>query len=205
MTAPSGAARRAYRILAAGAGVALLAATLAGCAGTPGAAAVVGDSVISEQELTSAVAELGANSGAAGQGADASIATSLLSRLIVMELVDQVAAHNGVTVTEGQVAHELAAYEQQYGDEETVNAMFAQQGVPPSQVENMLRLSVQVTALGPILNPNGSSEDQTMAVVAAVNALGEAEGVEVNPRWGTWDPQTLNLGPTPDDLSTLPS
>lgn len=205
MTQPSRPARPAARVVAAVAGLVLAATALAGCAGTPGAAATVGDAIISEQTLTDAVAELGPGTGAAGQGADASIATSLLSRLIIIELVGQVAAQHGVNVAEGQVAHELAGYMQQYGDRAAVYEMFAQQGVPASQVDPMLKVAVQVTALGPILKPDGSPEEQTMAVVQAVTELGDGEGVQVNPRWGTWDPTTLNLGPTPDDLSTVPT
>ncbi len=191
---------RRVRLAAAFAGAAIGVGLLAGCAGTPGAAATVGEVTISDQTITDGVAQLRADAGLSDSG----VVPSLLGRLIVMELVNQVAAQHDVVVTDGQVAQQMASYEEQVGDKDSVYQLFAQQGVPQSQVDNMLRLAVQVTALGPILKPAGTADEQTMAVVEAVTALGEDVGVTVNPRWGTWDPATLNIGAPADDLSTLP-
>lgn len=206
MTAPSlrSPSRRA-RLLAACAGLAVGAVVLTGCTGSPGAAAVVGDTTISEQQLADDVAELTADPNAGIEDANSSTVTSLLGRLITMKLVDQLAAQHDVTITEGQIANEIAAYEQQVGSKDAVYQTFAQQGVPASQVEGMVRTSLQVTALGPILKPDGTSDEQTQAIIDEIVKLGDDDGVQVNPRWGTWDAASLNLGPTPDDLSSLPS
>lgn len=204
MTAPLRSRRRA-RLLAACAGIAVGAVLLAGCEGSPGAAATVGDTTISEQQLADDVAELTADPASGATTGDASVATALLGRLVTMALVDQLAAQHGVSVTEGQIASELAAYDEQAGSRDAVYEVFAQQGLPRSQVEPMVRLSLQATALGPVLKPDGTGDEQTQAVVDAIIALSDAEGVQVNPRWGVWDATTLNLGPTPDDLSTLPA
>ncbi len=201
MTAPL---RRRTRILAACAAAAAGALLLTGCQGSPGAAATVGDTTISEQQLADDVDQLTSdpNSGAAQ---DSSAVTSLLGRLITVALVDQLAAQHGVAATDGEIAAQLGAYEQQAGSKDAVYQVFAQQGVPASQVPSMLRLSVLATKLGPVLKPEGTSDEQTQAIVDAITALSDEVGVQVNPRWGAWDAKTLNLGPAPDDLSTVPS
>ncbi len=197
--------RRRARLLAACAGVLAGAVLLAGCQATPGAAATVGDTTISEQQLTADVDELVADPGSGASADDATVVTSLLGRLITMELMDQLATKNGVTVTEGQIASELTAYDQQAGGRDAVYQVFAQQGVPRSQIDAMVRLSLQATGLGPVLKPGGTGDEQTQAVVDAIVALSDDVGVDVNPRWGAWDAKTLNVSPGSDDLSSQPS
>ena len=77
--------------------------------------------------------------------------------------------------------------------------------VAPSQLESIIRLQLQAQDLGIALNPSGSAEEQGRAVFEAAGALSEELQTTVSPRYGTWDPATLALGPTPDDLSAPPA
>ena len=43
---------------------------------------------------------------------------------------------------------------------------------------------------------------QQQAVVQYVTGFGLQEGITVSPRFGTWDPGALTVGPLPSDLST---
>jgi len=197
--------RRRTRLIAATVGIGLGTLLLSACQGTPGAAATVGDTVITEQQLASDVAELTSDPNAGATEASSTMVSSLLSRLVTVALIDQLAAQHGVAVTDGEIAAQLAAYQQQAGSKDAVYQVFAQQGIPASQVGAMVRLSVLATKLGPVLKPEGTADEQTQAIVEALAALSDQEDVTVNPRWGTWDASTLNLGPAPDDLSSLPS
>jgi hypothetical protein len=129
----------------------------------------------------------------------------MLSRLITIELVDRLAAREGVVVTQGQIDEQLANYEGQAGDQAAVEKLFIEQGVAPSQIESIVKLNTQAQELGIVLAPNGSAEEQRQAVVDAVIALSVELDTTVSPRFGTWDAATISVGPTPDDLSAPPA
>lgn len=197
--------RRSRRILGAVAltGVVLL---LAACGGQrAGSAATLGDTRITESEVTAKVQELYAAQGKPVDSADELVPADMVGRMLIVELVDILAARNGVTASRGAIDEQIAAYELQAGGPEAMVNTFLQQGVAPSQIEDVIRLSVLAGALGPVLVPDGPPDVQSQAVFEAVVRLSDELGVEVSPRYGTWDPTTLQMGPTPDDLTRLPA
>jgi hypothetical protein len=185
--------------------LAIAALAVSACSGPASSAATVGEVTISEQTLADGVAELASTPESGATADDPAVVAGLLDQMIKAALVDQLAAEHDLDVTRGQVQAELDEYSEQVGGRDAVDRVFAQQGVPASQVEPVVRMTLQLTALGPALLPDGSGEEQNQAIIAAIVDLGEREAVTVNPRWGTWDPQTLNLGPVSDDLATTPS
>ena len=189
--------------------VAALAATalaLTGCGTSQaGAAATVGDTRITENQLTTQVQEVLAAKGQPLNTQDAGLVSRVLGRMITIELVDRLAEAEGVEVTQGQIDEVLANYTGQVGSIEQVEEIFLQENVAPSQLESIIRLQGQAQELGIKLNPSGSAEEQGAAVVEAAALLSEDLGTTVSPRYGTWDAQAFDLGPVPDDLSTLPT
>lgn len=199
------AARRPRLILAA-ASVAAVVALLSACGNQQaGAAATLGDTRISEQTLSSEVQAVLAAKGQPTTSVDQSLPPEMLSRLITIELVDELAARQGIVVTQGQIDEQLANYEGQAGDRAAVEKLFIEQGVAPSQIESIVKLNIQAQELGIAIAPNGSAEEQGQAVVEAVVALSEELDTTVSPRFGTWDAATISVGPTPDDLSAPPA
>ena len=59
--------------------------------------------------------------------------------------------------------------------------------------------------LGQALAPQAGIEGQSDAVVAAIIETSLVVGTEVSPRFGTWEPTKLTIGPVPNDLSVLPA
>jgi hypothetical protein len=199
------AARRPRLALAVSA-LAVAATVLTACGGQQaGAAATLGDTRISEQTLSAEVQAVLAAKGQPVTSVDESLPSEMLSRLITIELVDEIATREGIVVTQGQIDEQLANYEGQAGDRAAVERLFIEQGVAPSQIESIIRLQTQAQAIGIALAPNGSAEDQGQAVVDAVVALSEELDTTVSPRFGTWDATTISVGPTPDDLSAPPA
>lgn len=197
-------ARRPRRALVAAAllGTALV---LSACGGQQaGSAATLGDSRITEQQLTAQVQDILVSQGQPVDTADAGITSLALGRMIVIGLVDILAERESVVVTQGRIDEQLAAYISQSGDRAAMEATFSEQGVAPSQIESVIRLNIQAQDLGVKLDPSGTPEDQGTAVFNAVGALSDELDVKASPRFGTWDPTTLQVGPVPDDLSTLP-
>lgn len=190
------------------AAVALVAGSLllAACADqTAGAAATYGDSRVSEQQLSSAVEEILVAKGQPADSVDQSLTATTLGRMLTVELVDILAAREAVVISQGAIDEQLAAYDGQAGGRDAVVTTFVEQGVAPSQIEDVVRLNLQAQALGVKLDPSGSAEEQGQAVFDAVVALSDELAVTASPRYGTWDATALTLGPVPDDLSAPPA
>lgn len=195
---------RRLALAAATAAVAVLA--LSGCGSSPaGAAATLGDTRISDATLTAQVQEVLEAKGQPADSADASLVQQTLGRMITIELLDTLAAREGVEVTQGQIDEEYANYSAQVGGDDALQELFLQENVAPSQLESIIRLQIQAQLLGIALAPEGSAEEQGTAVFEAAALLSEELDTTIAPRFGTWDPATLSLGPTPEDLAAPPA
>ena len=180
--------------------------TLTGCgAATPGAAAVVGDTRISEQTLTSNVQEVLVAQQKSPNTSDAALVSEVLNRLVTSELVDILAAEKGITVTQGAIDSTLQGYVQQAGGEAQVQDILLQRNVAPTQIESFVRTNVLAQMLGQALAPTADIQGQSDAVVAAIIETSMVVGTEVSPRYGTWEATKLVIGPVPSDLSALPA
>ncbi|MEI7631678.1 MAG: SurA N-terminal domain-containing protein [Actinomycetes bacterium] len=180
--------------------------TLTGCgAATAGAAAVVGDTRISEQTLTSNVQEVLVAQQKSPNTSDAALISAVLNRLVTSELVNVLAAQKGITVTQGAIDSTLQGYVQQAGSEAEVQNLLLQRNVAPSQIEAFVRTNVLAQMLGQALAPSADIQGQSDAVVAAIVETSMVVGTEVSPRFGTWDATKLAIGPVPSDLSALPA
>jgi hypothetical protein len=195
---------RRLALAAATAAVAVLA--LSACGNAPaGAAATLGDTRISEQELTAQVEEILQAKGQPADSEDASLVQQTLGRMITTQLVDTLAEREGVEVTQGQIDEEFANYAAQVGGEQALEELFLAENVAPSQLESIIRLQIQAQLVGIALAPEGSADEQGAAVFEAAALLSDELDTTVSPRFGTWDPNTLSLGPTPDDLAAPPA
>lgn len=181
-------------------------AALAGCASAPGgAAATFSNGRIAQSELTSAVQEIQSAKGQPANAGDPILTPTVLGRMITAEVVDQLAAREGIVVTQGQIDEQYAGYVGQLGSEAAVRDTFIQRDVAPSQIESIIRLNLQAQALGIKLDPSGSAEQQGAAVFQAVADLSQELQTTVSPRYGTWNGPQLSVGPLPDDLSAPPT
>jgi type IV pilus biogenesis protein CpaD/CtpE len=186
--------------------VALVTLAIAGCTSpTPGAAAVLGDTRISETALTTQVQAVLAAQGKGLDTADAALTAQTLDRMVKSELVDMLATSAGIEVTQGQIDTQLTEYDTQEGSRAEVEKIFLEQGIAPSQIPGIIALNLQANAIGLQLAPDADTEVQGQAVVKAIAVLSELLKTEVSPRYGTWDAATLQVGPAPDDLSSPPA
>ncbi|MCR6687997.1 hypothetical protein [Cellulomonas sp.] len=161
-TTTSGAARRrAYALAGAG----LTAAALAGCAGTPGAAAVADGRVIPASDVRVAMQELGA---LGGQISVASVTSVLVQEPIVAELGEQY----GV----GASDEEAAALLDQSATQADPGA------APGTYSEPTLAIARYTLVTGELSELENADE-----VIAAFTERLDALDLEVNPRYGTAD------------------
>jgi hypothetical protein len=168
-----------------------LVAALAITACTPGqvgAAAIVGEERIGVDELQRITEAVAASPVA--QGAEpGELQRAVLRELILAEVVEAVGAEHGVTVTQAQVDALLEA-------DPTL------QQLPADFRTTIARSGALATAVVTELVP-GSADDpglQDQRQQAFGQALAEQSaelGVEVNPRYGRWEPRALQIDPLP--------
>jgi hypothetical protein len=197
--------RSRHRVLAL---AALLAGGLliSGCsAPQAGAAATIGDSRISEQQLTTQVQAVLAAQRQPVDTPSQALTSKTLGRMITLDLVQRLAVQNGIVISQGDIDQELAAYDQQVGGRDGVIKAFAEQDVAPSQIESLVRMNLEAQALGVKLDPKGTADSQGKAVFSAINVLSDEIGVTSSPRFGAWDALALSVGPSPNDLSMPPA
>jgi hypothetical protein len=175
-----------------------------------GDSARVGAQALTVEQVTSRSAEVA--DVAKGVGAPA-IDSAELNRaqvsVWVQERLSDVAADDaGIEVTDGDVDAFLKQVVGANGTtlEEFRQAVALQQGfwIPPSGLENYAKSFLQQQELGRKLVPNGSEQEQTIAAQKVLAETGDAVGVLVAPRYGTWDPTTGQVLPSDNDLSSPP-
>ena len=190
--------------LAAIVGIGVIAATigLSGC-GTPtaGAAAVVGDQRISEATLNSEVQSVLSLQGLPATDSSNELITSTLNQMITTILVDELASREKIEVTQGEIDDLRLQYIAQAGGVEAFESQIIQQGIAIDDVDSIIRVNIQVSQLGDVLSPNTEPDAKSAAVFLALSELSSEIGTEVSPRFGTWDPENLTVGPSANSLS----
>lgn len=189
------------RVRAVAALVAVLALSACGSQ-TAGSAALVGDTRISENELTAEVEGVLTAQGRSPEQASPGLMITTLDRKITTELVNQLAVREGVEVTQGEIDSVLAIYAERAGSAQEFEDYLLGQDVAPTQIPGIIRLNLQVEKLGQIIAPGQAADVQSLAVFQSAAQLSEEIGVEVSPRYGTWDAANLAVGPLPIDLAT---
>lgn len=192
--------RRQWGLIAAGAAGLLLSACGSSFS-SAGAAANVGPDVIANSALSAQVADVQSQKGDPAGEPDAEMVQGTLRRIIITDLIEQAAAEQAITVSQGQVDAKIDDARTGMGGKEALEAAFLANGVPASEIEHQVRVSLMLDALGQKLLPDGDGQAQSTAVYDYVVKLAARVGVDVSPRYGTWDPTQLAVGPLPTDLS----
>jgi hypothetical protein len=171
----------------------------------PGAAAVVGDTRITEQELAQQVEAILQAQGRPVDASDADLTVSTLSRMVTTELVEQAAAQAGVSITRGQIDSALGDYLAQAGSQAEVDRIFIEGGIAPSQIEAIVLLNLRAQALGQMLLPDAEPRAQGAALLRELGQFSIEQGTVVSPRYGAWNPVALQVGPQEDPLAVPPA
>jgi len=192
------------------AAVALAVLALSGC-GTnqAGAASVVGDSVVTDAQVADVASEtqtqLASVQGAAFDEKTATDASlTMQTRHLILAAV---AAKEGITVTQGQVdAFVKNVVDTQFGGTQQglVDDLVTKSNIPASQVQAAARDQLVYDALLAKIAPGITDQAaQSKALTGYMKPFVAELGVQVAPRYGTWN--VFALGPVPDDLSFVPA
>lgn len=184
----------------------LSAAVLTGCSNSPklaGSAVVVNGKVI----LASVVSERVDKVRAQIQSTDPALITQVPSLIqinqravdhfVLVSLLEEVVAREGINITDLDVAAYKEEVFSQYA-KETIEAQLASQNaVPADDVDGFMYEILVQRALMDKLAPGADRQTRTQALFDYLTILSTELDVELNPRFGKWDP--TNLISTPGD------
>lgn len=149
-----------------------------------GAAAVVGGDRITVTELQDEVREVVAVDPNAGPptGDQAELQRIVLSRMIAFKLRDQVERDAGISVSEADVDSFIAEQLEPQVPEGDLTPLLAQSALTEESLREAVREVLVAEQLGPAAYEEG--------LMTAAEEL----GVEVNPRYGSWEGAQISAG-----------
>ncbi len=194
--------RRRRTALAVSAAALLAAPLLAACGNEahPGAAAVVGGERIEVSAVQAQAADVRAAQEGSPEAAQLVNKSGQLNRaklhgLIFGRILDKAAEDAGVTVTRKEIQEARTASRAQAGGEEQLRAMMLQQRwVAPEQIDNDMRQEVLLPKLATALGADLGTPAGQQVVGEALTKASKALDIDVNPRFGAWDDQKMQLG-----------
>ncbi|MGW1292818.1 SurA N-terminal domain-containing protein [Streptomyces sp. NPDC002533] len=194
--------RRRRTALAVTAATLLAAPLLAACGNEahPGAAAVVGGERITVAAVQERAAEVRTAQESSPQAAQLVNKSGQLNRaklhgLIFGRILDRAAADAGVTVSRKEIQEMRQAGLAQQGGEAQFEAMMLQQRwVAPDQIDADMRQEVQLPKLARALGADLGTPAGQQVVGEALTKASKALDIDVNPRFGAWDDQKMQLG-----------
>ncbi|GAU68604.1 putative lipoprotein [Streptomyces sp. NBRC 110611] len=194
--------------------VALLAATplLAACGSEahPGAAAIVDGKRITVAQLQAKVRDVRDAQARSPEGAQLILNTGRLSLatlngMIFDEVLARTAENAGVTVTRRSIQNWRARAEKRAGGAERLKAMWLQQGIAPDEIDGTVRNQLLLDGIAEHLRADRNTPQGQQKLARALSDASRAMGIDVNPRFGTWDDQQVILGRTKEPwITTTP-
>ncbi|MEU7567724.1 SurA N-terminal domain-containing protein [Streptomyces fradiae] len=165
----------------------------------PGAAAVVGGQRIETTALQAQVRDVRTAQEASPQGDQLIRATGDLSReklngMIFDRVVEKVAADAGITASRKEVQQTRSDAARQYGgDRGLAEMLLRQQGTAPGEIDGLVRRNVLMNKIAERYGVTNTPEGQDK-LTKLFGAASKELGVDVNPRYGTWDHDRIQLG-----------
>jgi hypothetical protein len=197
--------RRRTSALSVSAAAALLATVplLSGCStgSHPGAAAVVGGHRISLAEVQAQVETVRDAQRAEPNSDDLIARSSSLTRetvnfLVYLEVVERAAAENDVEVSRREVQQARDEAERSLGGAEALrdSALMPGSGMPLAgeQIDLVLRNNLLIQGLAEAIGAGPDTAGQQLLGEELAQTARDI-GVEVNPRYGDWDPESVSL------------
>ncbi|MFB8028176.1 SurA N-terminal domain-containing protein [Streptomyces sp. NPDC056465] len=173
--------------------------TACGSEAHPGAAAVVGGDRIDVATVQAQAADVRDAQQAPGKSEELVKKSGQLNRaklhgLIFGRVLDRAAKDAGVSVSRKEIQQiRAAAAAQSGGDKGLRTVMLEQRWVAPGQIEADLRQEVQLPKLAQALGADLQSPAGQQAVQEALTKASKSLHIDVNPRYGSWDDQKVQL------------
>lgn len=181
-------------------------AVLTGCSDSPklaGSAVVINGKVVPASSVADRVDKVRAQI----QVTDPSLISEVPSLIQINQravdhfiraaLFEEAIAREGINVTQRDVEAYRDEVFMQYAKETIEAQLVSQNAVPADDVEGFMREIMIQRILMEKLAPGADNQTQFLAMTDYLTKLSDELGVELNPRFGSWDPS--NLITTPGD------
>lgn len=124
----------------------------------------------------------------------------VVDHFILVSLISEFVEREGINITANDVEKYREEIFAQYTQAAIEGQLVSRNAVPADDVDGFMYEILAQRALMEKIAPGGDTLTRTNALIDYVSKLSQEIGVELNPRFGTWDPS--NLKSTPGD-STL--
>ncbi|WP_399089934.1 SurA N-terminal domain-containing protein [Streptomyces sp. BBFR2] len=203
---------RRRTVLSVSLSAALLAATplLTACGSDahPGAAAIVDGKRITVAQLQAKVKDVRQAQSRSPQGGQlisntGQLSLATLNGMIFQRVLERSADRAGVTVTRADVQRWRTTAEKELGGPERLKAVWLQQqSVAPDEVDATVRNQLLLDGLAKKIGADRTSPEGQRRLVDNLARTSRAMGVDVNPRFGSWNDRRVILGATKDPWLT---
>jgi hypothetical protein len=174
---------------------------VAGCASDVGVAAQVGEKTIKISQVQSSVNSVIALRNELKSTADPKISDLSRGQLrfhMLSALIDEVAAQLKIVATPAEVDARKKAIRDQLGGQEAVDKAISDAGIAAEDFSRYLTDVIIEDKVGALLAagaPAGADGDAARgaAIQSALRTLAKSLKVKVNPRYGTWDPDKVDI------------
>ena len=124
----------------------------------------------------------------------------VVDHFILVSLISEFVEREGINITANDVEKYREEIFAQYTQAAIEGQLVSRNAVPADDVDGFMYEILAQRALMEKIAPGADTQTRTNALIDYVSNLSQEVGVELNPRFGTWDPS--NLKSTPGD-STL--
>ena len=177
------------------------AVVLTGCSQV-NTAAKVGNKIITTNEIQTSVNNIlkersGRDLTNSNLPTGSKLNVSVLQFHLYSALFDAIAKGTKMPVSDGDIARERASIVAQVGGEDKLNAALAGASIAQSDFQRYMRSVVIVAKLKQALVAAGDKSTDGSGLQNVIIAAGKQEGVEINPRYGSWNAAsgTIELAP----------
>ncbi|MFE0626881.1 SurA N-terminal domain-containing protein [Streptomyces sp. NPDC058864] len=198
--------RRRTALSATAAAAVLLAAPLLTSCGTPhaGAAAVVGGEQITVESVQAKVAAVRAAQEKTPQAAQLIEASSdlqrnVVHRLVQNEVIERAADDIGASVSRRELQKARADSEQQAGGKEALEAQLLQTyAMVPADIDESIRTDLLMQKVAAHYGADVQTPEGQTALIKVLRDTSKKLKIDVNPRFGKWNSDKLDLDATKD-------
>ncbi len=167
----------------------------------PGTAAYVGDYRITEEELSFYLNDLRKVVPIENNDQGTSQSRGVLARLIIGQIITQAIEETGASVDQSLVASDYEALEKQTGGSDALAVFAGSRNVPPLLIKEVLSQNRALDAIGKVLAPEATIENQRFKGEEYVISKANENNVKINPRFGKWVPEDGSIAPPANEFS----
>lgn len=129
---------------------------------------------------------------------EALMSQMVIDRLVLEEILTYAVKDMNVDISDADIAAYRDGVFSQYGEEAVKAQLATQNGLAAKYIDNFMYDIMAQTDIMNKLAPGQDQQVQAVALFKYLSGIVAEKGVEVSPRYGTWDPQSMRtvLGDT---------